>query len=591
MGRKLVIYGVLFCLGLIGLWSFSLPSLSQENQISRILYINSYHRGYSWSDGIEFGLREQLEAAEIPVELSMEFLDSRRFAYGKQIDFLAQAMAVKYSRYRPDLVIVSDNAAFDFVAKYRQELFADIPIVFCGYNNFRPEVLQGLDNITGVNEEIAIMDTVEMALQIHPRTRTLVFIVSTGEESSQRIKAIAEENVFPELRQRFEVVALADASIEEIQSRLSTLPANTLVFLSGQTSTQGDGRAFTPAENGRLITSISPFPAYTFWDFHLGQGAIGGHIITGQEQGEAAAALALRILAGEAADNIPVVMTTPTRDIFDYTVMRKFGVRPRALPEGAEILNSPFPLWEKYRWQIVGLLSLMILEALLIALLLKVAQERRLALRALTREREHLEERVIERTTALQLANEQLAHLSATDALTGLANRRCFDHALLNEFLRMQRCHHPLSLILLDVDHFKRFNDHYGHVSGDDCLRRIGIEINQIVRHPSDLAARYGGEEFAVLLPETDLTGAKALAERLRSHIEQIHIPHDLSSTHAYVTISLGVTTVTGQDVPMAEDVIRLADQALYQAKQMGRNCWVVKSVTLHPSSNFNPVH
>jgi diguanylate cyclase (GGDEF)-like protein len=572
MARKCIGYILLFCIGLACCWMVSFPGLGQEDEVARVLFINSYHRGYSWSDGIEDGLRERLAASEIPIELSMEFLDRRRFAYGQQVDFLAQSMAVKYSRYRPDVVVVADNAAFDFAAKYRQDLFANVPIVFCGYNSFRPAVLEGLDNITGVNEEIAMMDTVEMALKIHPRTKTIAFIVSTGEESSKRIKAVAEESVFPILRQRFEVVVLADASIADIQSRLAALPPNTLVFLSGQTSTQGDGRALTPMENGRLITRVSPFPVYTFWDFHLGSGAIGGRIITGPEQGKAAADLALRILAGEAADDIPVVMTTPTRDIFDYSVMRQFGLWPREVPADAIILNQPFLVWEEYRWQIIATVSLVVLQSLFIALLLKMMRERRLALRTLHQERERLEERVEERTNALQLANQRLAYLSRTDALTGLANRRCFDETLMTEFLRMQRCHHPLSLILLDVDHFKSFNDHYGHVMGDHCLRRIGSEIGKMVSHPPDLAARYGGEEFALILPETDLAGSIALAERLRRQVEQLALPHQFSGTQPHVTISLGVSTVMAQDVPHAKDLIRLADQALYQAKLQGRN-------------------
>ena len=154
----------------------------------------------------------------------------------------------------------------------------------------------------------------------------------------------------------------------------------------------------------------------------------------------------------------------------------------------------------------------------------------------------------------------------------------------------MQRGQHPLSLILLDVDHFKLFNDHYGHVAGDDCLRQIGAELNQIVRHPPDLAARYGGEEFAVLLPETDLAGAKLLAERLRSRIETLRIPHDLSNTHPYVTISLGVATVTTNDVPTAEDITRLADQALYQAKALGRNRILGQTAALNRNPNLDPV-
>ncbi len=537
-----------------------------------ILFINSYHRGYSWSDGIEEGLRQRLAEADPAIELSIEFLDSRRFNYGRQMAYIAQAMVVKYTDYRPDLVIVADNAAFDFAIQYRPQLFADIPIVFCGYNNFRPDVLAGMGNITGVNEEIAIMDTVNMALQVHPQTDTLAFILSTGEESSQRIKEVADQSVLPELRQQFQVVTLEDASVEEIEQRLASLPADTLLFLSGQATNRGNGRALSPAENGHLITQVSPFPTYTFWDFHLNQGAIGGRIITGPEQGKSAADLALRILAGDSADHIPVVMTTPTLDIFDYEVMTRFGIKARDLPQDVQILNQPVSVWSQYRWQIVGVLALVAVQTLFIGLLLRLVRERRLALRALDKEREHLEERVTERTTELQVANAQLARLSTTDALTGLANRRQFDQVLKHEFLRMQRCHHPLSLIMLDVDHFKGFNDYYGHVMGDVCLHRIGQAIDQSVCHTPDLAVRYGGEEFAIILPETTFHEVKVLAERIRTQIEQLQIPHTCSETADYVTVSLGVVTVEAGVVYTMEEVVQLADKQLYKAKMMGRN-------------------
>ncbi len=539
---------------------------------ARILYINSYHRGYSWSDGIEDGLRERLGATGKKIELSVEYLDSRRFSYGAQIGLLAQAMAIKYAGYRPDLVVVSDNAAFDFAIQHRARLFPDQPIVFCGYNNFRPDVIKGIPNITGVNEEIAIEDTVAMALKVHPKTRTLAFVVSTGDASSKRIGEIAEQSVFPELRKRFDVVEIKDATVEQIRRRLATLPPETLLFLSGQASDQGAGRAYTPAENGTLITAVSPFPAYTFWDFHLNHGAIGGHIITGPEQGRKAGEMALRILDGTPAGSIPVVMTTPTQDIFDYPVMERFGIRPADLPVGARIVNRPFSLWETYRWQIIGVVGLFTLETLLIGLLLHIARGRRAALATLAEERATLEQRVAERTRELEGANAELARLSLTDALTGLANRRRLDETLDVEFARLRRSGAPLSLIFLDIDHFKLFNDTYGHVAGDDCLRRIGALIESLVNRAPDLAARYGGEEFAIVLPETDMSGAAMLAEQIRAGIEHLTIPHCTSNVADRVTASLGVVTVTPSAGSQAAEVLRLADAQLYQAKAQGRN-------------------
>jgi len=537
-----------------------------------VLFINSYHRGYAWSDSIEEGVREAFAASGKTIEISYEYLDSRRFAFGKQMGAIAEAMAIKYADYRPDLILVADNAAFDFAIKYRARLFPDQPIVFCGYNLFRPEVLQGITNVTGVNEEMNVAGTIDLALSVQPRTHNLVFVTSTGDDTNRRISAMLE----PELRSRGDrdhnILVLKDTSLETLGRRLSELSAATLVFLSGQVSDQAGGRALTPVENGRLVSAISPFPVYTFWDFHLNTGVLGGRILTGRDQGRAAADLALRILAGTSADAIPVLMTSPTTDIFDDQVMRRFGISRSALPAEAMIINQPFSVWEAYRWPIIGGVALLVVETLLIGLLLASMRERRQALAALAAERSSLELRVAERTRDLAAANAQLARLSMTDSLTTLANRRRFDEALAEEFQRLRRSGAPLSLIMIDLDAFKPYNDRYGHVAGDECLRRLGTLIGEIVRHPPDVAARYGGEELAVILPETDAQGARRVAERIHEGIASLAIPHITSPVADHVTASLGVVTRKATEVTSPIELIHLADEQLYRAKSGGRN-------------------
>ncbi len=547
-------------------------ALADDRPEAIVLFINSYHRGYAWSDGIEEGVREVFAASDKTIEVSYEYLDSRRFAFGKQMDAIANAMEIKYAEYRPDLVLVSDNAAFDFAIKYRARLFPDQPIVFCGYNLFHPEVLHGIANVTGVNEEMSITGTIDLALGVHPRTRTLVFVTSTGDDTSRRISTLLESMLGPKYERDHELVILKDTSLETLGRRLTKLPAETLVFLSGQITDQAAGRAFSPPENGRLVSAISPFPVYTFWDFHLNTGVLGGRILTGRDQGRAAADLALRILAGTPADAIPVVMTSPTTDIFDDQVVRRFGISRSALPADAEIINQPFSVWEAYRWPIIGGVALVVAETLLIGLLLVSMRERRQALTALATERATLERRVAERTRDLAAANAQLARLSMTDSLTTLANRRRFDEALAEEFQRLRRSGAPLSLILIDLDHFKPYNDRYGHVAGDECLRRVGTLIGEVVRRPPDLAARYGGEELAVILPETSVGGARQVAERIREGIASLAIPHAASDVADHVTASLGGVTLVPTEVESPIDLIHLADEQLYRAKSEGRN-------------------
>jgi len=183
-----------------------------------------------------------------------------------------------------------------------------------------------------------------------------------------------------------------------------------------------------------------------------------------------------------------------------------------------------------------------------------------------------LEQKVAERTRELSAANRKLEALSNTDGLTQLANRRRFDKVLEAEIFRLRRSGAPLSLIMLDVDFFKKFNDTHGHVAGDECLRQVGALIKSLVNRPTDLSARYGGEEFAVILPETNSEGALAIAERLRRGIAGLAIPHAASSVAKHVTASLGVVTVIPNIALSATELVKLADTQLYQAKQNGRN-------------------
>ena len=168
-------------------------------------------------------------------------------------------------------------------------------------------------------------------------------------------------------------------------------------------------------------------------------------------------------------------------------------------------------------------------------------------------------------------ANAMLAQLASRDGLTGLANRRSFDEKLDSEWRRALRLQQPLALLMLDVDHFKLYNDSYGHLGGDDCLRRVSAAIGSHIARPGDLAARYGGEEFAVILPNTDATGASNLASRIRESVVALGLIHPQSSLQR-VTISVGVAVVVPEQGQLPAALVSLADQALYQAKSLGRD-------------------
>ena len=167
---------------------------------------------------------------------------------------------------------------------------------------------------------------------------------------------------------------------------------------------------------------------------------------------------------------------------------------------------------------------------------------------------------------------EKFKSLSTIDGLTGIANRRFFEERLGYEWGRATRDARPLSLIICDIDYFKLYNDNYGHLNGDICLKKVAEALRDTLKRPGDLVARYGGEEFAVILPETDLEGASLVAEKLRAGVEALGIEHERSEASNYLTISLGVATAVPSADITASKLMDLADQALYQAKREGRN-------------------
>ncbi|MET0868436.1 MAG: diguanylate cyclase [Pseudorhodoplanes sp.] len=167
-------------------------------------------------------------------------------------------------------------------------------------------------------------------------------------------------------------------------------------------------------------------------------------------------------------------------------------------------------------------------------------------------------------------ANQRLATVASTDGLTGVPNRRAFDERLKAEWARASRSLGSLAMIILDLDLFKQYNDHYGHLMGDDCLKQVG-QCLQVGRRSDDLAARIGGEEFALLLPDTDINGAATVAETLRSRIQALKIPHP-NSPVGVVTASFGLAAAKNDGGGSVQELMEAADLALYEAKKNGRN-------------------
>ena len=262
----------------------------------------------------------------------------------------------------------------------------------------------------------------------------------------------------------------------------------------------------------------------------------------------------------------------------DYTTLSANDYTFRLRARGPAMVTSEetawkfsvSPPWYLEKWA-YALWALLIIAA--------IAGVIRMRTSALERQAGRLRETVAERTTELrntvkllEEANTQLEALSLEDDLTGIANRRSFERALVDEWNRARRREHPLALILIDLDHFKDLNDRRGHPAGDDCLRRVGAFLAETVRRSGEVVARFGGEEFAILLPGTDADGAIRVAEALREGVEHLGVPYG-GAKDRRVTASCGVAALTPTPQLAPESLVASADRALYAAKHSGRNC------------------
>ncbi len=181
----------------------------------------------------------------------------------------------------------------------------------------------------------------------------------------------------------------------------------------------------------------------------------------------------------------------------------------------------------------------------------------------------------------LEERNAKLERLSSLDGLTGLFNRRYFDDNLIKEWKQATRNNSPLSLLIVDIDYFKNYNDYYGHLEGDDCLRKVALSLYEALMRPADIIARYGGEEFTAILPNTGSEGARKVARRMMAHVAQLSIVHEGSSVAETITVSIGASSGFPSEKLSPTSLLDYADKALCKAKKNGRNSFRMRLVDI----------
>lgn len=341
---------------------------TRAEEIKRsILYLNSYHDGYKWSDSILTGLRSQLESSKFKIDLQIEYMDAKKFNIQPVIDALLHLYEEKFKNEKYEVVVVSDDDAFSFALKFRPQLFPNTPIVFCGVNQLPRSALE-IGNFSGIVENFDLAGTIEVALKLHPERKKMI-VIGDASTAGYAIKHQIEELV-PAYRDRLSVSYWTQIDLPEVKQRVKQLPQDTFLFFIPYYQVINDSH-YTAEEVMHEIFMHSSVPIYTTWEFLLGSGALGGSMISGIEHGRTAAAMALEVLDGKDVDTIPIKYTPESIYSFDYNVMQKLKIKEDLLPKGATIINIPnsfYSLPRELFWTIIVSCVLLLITVIFLAI-------------------------------------------------------------------------------------------------------------------------------------------------------------------------------------------------------------------------------
>ncbi|MHC1729637.1 MAG: PAS domain S-box protein [Syntrophobacteraceae bacterium] len=355
----------------------------------RILVIHSYHSGLSWTDSIMNGIRDTFTRSGCDIQYSAEYLDARRCTDPERAHRIRELVIEKLKEEAPDLVMVSDDAAFDFVLAQRNQYLRDIPIVFCGVQDIDPSLTAKFRGITGVAEEISIIETVGLAQRLHPETGEIIVIGRTSVRADKYNRDCFVA-ALPKLPPRLKVTFWDDLPLSELQTRLKNLKKGSLVILNGLIRDDA-GHELMYGETTKWVCGHSTVPVYSFWDVYLGYGIVGGRLLSGHRQGQMAAELAVRILRGESADRLPVVGGKDANRItLDYEQLVKFKVPSVQIPEDAVLVNQPDSFYEKHKTIVWTTAAAVVMLSTLVILLAVTNVYRRRVTEALRRSEEAL---------------------------------------------------------------------------------------------------------------------------------------------------------------------------------------------------------
>jgi PAS domain S-box-containing protein len=355
------------------LWA---PLVHAQDDVSKkqILYLNSYHNGYAWSDQIQQGVRDALDASSLPHDLLVEYMDTKRYPEALMEQTMFALLQSKYAGVKLDLIMVSDDNAFQFMLRYQEKLFPGTPVIFSGVNDLDPSMLVGRDNFTGVVEYPDFKANFLLAKKLIPGLNRVVMVGDTSITGLAIAKQIttAVEPIKDQLKIEYHHVK----TVQELLELTTPLTEHDMVFMIP--TYLGSGNRILPVEEVLdILSEHTKAQVYSGWQFQLGHGIVGGRLHSGHVEGEIMAKMAARVFGGESPKNIPIVDTFDDPYMFDHNVLRRFNINEKLLPQGSTIINEPLSFYtinKQIFWIIVC--SFLFLMFILVLLVTSILQKR-----------------------------------------------------------------------------------------------------------------------------------------------------------------------------------------------------------------------
>lgn len=564
MNRIIVILLFLF-------YNFSIVSQSQEK---RILVLHSYHKGLSWTEKVINGIESVFNnkiLTSYNIKIFYEYMDTKRFEDPNYIKLLIPLYKYKSQKVHYDLIIAVDDNALNFLLQNRNIIFGEIPVVFCGINFYDENRIHRIKKITGVIEAFSAKENIELILKLHPDTNHIVVVgdnTLTSQLNNKVLKNIEKD--FPQLKFEY----LTSSNLNEYRRYLNSLK-NGSIILAMLFNLDHNYKFYTYEESFRFYSAGINVPIYTFWDFYIGLGSIGGKIISGFSQGETAAKLALEILDGKDPDQISIITESPNKYIFDYNELTAFSINPELLPEKSNIINKPLNLKEIYHkyYIYINLILFVFILLIFIIIILLFNIKKRKSIEKELKETNEAYYKFVPKEFLSYLGKKAITEIQLGDAIE-------------KEF----------TILFSDIRNFTTISEKMSPTENFQFVNDYLNFMGPAIRMHNGFIDKYIGDAIMALFPESN--------DAIKASLEMIQRLYDfnIKSQNKYNTkISIGIGIHTGKlmlgtvgetyrmDSTVISDVVNVSSRLESLTKNYGSKIICSQEVidNLKEKSNF----